>query len=277
MASLDGIDVNPDWAALLSNLPSSVDLKNPQTQCHLLFTLLVFFSLSVREFLVFLFESSIPAVERRVAMLAYAVALMQSPGMLFLIFNNINIFRRKFQQRLFNNLKNSMFHTTNAAVIAIPNAEPAGADFGAKQKARGKRATATGRDILSSEDDEAKMLPSFTGLVMTLVLAYCPGGKDWEDRDPMLKVAENFISRLARSLEAAVLYAEQAVWGRCLALPWGCRDMVASAIGYYGKFPEHTPGGGVHSESKRLFFGHIATRRVCHTRKMDVSSIHIYW
>ncbi|KAJ7216038.1 hypothetical protein GGX14DRAFT_391700 [Mycena pura] len=171
MASLDGIDVNPDWAALLSNLPSSVDLKNPQTQCHLLFTLLVFFSLSVREFLVFLFESSIPAVERRVGMLAYAVALMQSPGMLFLIFDNINIFLRKFQQRLFS--KNSMFHTTNAAVIAIPNAEPAGADFGAKQKARGKRATATGRDILSSEDDEAKMPSSFTGLVMTLVLAYC--------------------------------------------------------------------------------------------------------
>ncbi|KAJ7189292.1 hypothetical protein GGX14DRAFT_580814 [Mycena pura] len=421
MASLDGIDVNPDWAALLCNLPSSVDLKNPQTQCHLLFTLLVFFSLpSVREFLVFLFESSIPAVKQRVGIfmgntqtndfgpervfkawhnrfprsvphlhsmivkpcmheialkesdqvindprlkvrlfdctlqyirnilnpgelptiysedalytwdylsvfttspnrwrkerartekdgkpntpsevdeceetvpgamddfagaretggfwkcmgfarnptfalvfvfslmaftrntnllpmilglfleiggtgsrilntlsnagacvsvttierlrkvlsedaVAYAVALMQSPGMFFLIFDNINIFLRKSQQRLFN--KNSMIHATNAAVIAIPDAEPAATEFGAKQKARGKRATATGRDILPSEDDEAKMLSSFTGLVMTLVLAYCPGRKDWEDRNPMLEVAENFISRLARSLEAAL-------------------------------------------------------------------------
>ncbi|KAJ7200786.1 hypothetical protein GGX14DRAFT_371815 [Mycena pura] len=408
MASLDGIDVNPDWAALLSNLP--VDLKNPQTQCHLLFTLLVFFSLSVREFLVFLFESSIPAVKQRVGIfmgntqtngfgpervfkawhnrfprsvphlhsmivkpcmheialkesdqvindprlkvrlfdctlqyirnilnpgelptiysedapytwdylsvfttspnkwrkerarkgkdgkpntpvevdeweetvpgamddfagetggfwkgmgfsrnptfalvfvfslmafmrntgtnlfpmilglflesggtgsrilntlsnagacvsvttierlkkvlsedaVAYAIALMQSPGMFFLIFDNINIFLRKSQQRLFN--KNSMIHATNATVIALPDAEPAAADFGAKQKARGKRATATGRDILPSEDDEAKMLSSFTGLIMTLVLAYCPGSKDWEDRDQMLKVAENFMT-----------------------------------------------------------------------------------
>ncbi|KAJ7197457.1 hypothetical protein GGX14DRAFT_574239 [Mycena pura] len=107
-----------------------------------------------------------------------------------------------YAQRLFN--KNSMIHATNAAVIAIPDAEPAATEFGAKQKARGKRATATGRDILPSEDDEAKMLSSFTGLVMNLVLAYCPGRKDWEDRNPMLKVAENFISRLARSLEAAL-------------------------------------------------------------------------
>ncbi|KAJ7196101.1 hypothetical protein GGX14DRAFT_376422, partial [Mycena pura] len=123
---------------------------------------------------------------------AYAIALMQSPGMFFLIFDNINIFLRKSQQRLFN--KNSMIHATNAAVIALPDAEPAAADFGAKQKARGKRATATGRDILPSEDDEAKMLSSFTGLIMTLVLAYCPGSKDWEDRDQMLKVAENFMT-----------------------------------------------------------------------------------
>ncbi|KAJ6578241.1 hypothetical protein B0H19DRAFT_1253504 [Mycena capillaripes] len=37
---------------------------------------------------------------------AYAVSLMQSPGMFYIIFDNINIFLRKSQQRLFN--KNSM-------------------------------------------------------------------------------------------------------------------------------------------------------------------------
>ncbi|KAJ7663758.1 hypothetical protein DFH06DRAFT_1324275 [Mycena polygramma] len=115
--------------------------------------------------------------------------------MLYLIFDNINIFLRKSQQRLFN--KNSMIHATNAAVIALPDAEPAAADFGTKQNARGKRAAATGRDILPTEDDEDKMLSSFVGLVglvMTLTLAYCPGSKDWEDRDSMLKAAEKFMT-----------------------------------------------------------------------------------
>ncbi|KAJ7845214.1 hypothetical protein B0H14DRAFT_3455079 [Mycena olivaceomarginata] len=93
---------------------------------------------------------------------AYAVSLMQSPGMFYLIFDNINIFLRKSQQRLFN--KNSMIHATNAAVIALPDAVPAAADFAAKQNARGKRAAATGRDILPTDDDEEKMRSSFVGL-----------------------------------------------------------------------------------------------------------------
>ncbi|KAJ7691214.1 hypothetical protein B0H14DRAFT_2652146 [Mycena olivaceomarginata] len=48
MASLDGIDVNPDWVTLLSPLSVTIDLHNPRIQCHLLFTLLIFFGLSVR-------------------------------------------------------------------------------------------------------------------------------------------------------------------------------------------------------------------------------------
>ncbi|KAJ7323923.1 hypothetical protein DFH08DRAFT_968937 [Mycena albidolilacea] len=51
---------------------------------------------------------------------AYTVSLMQSPGMFYLIFDNINIFLCKSQQRLFN--KNSMIHATNTAVIALPDA-----------------------------------------------------------------------------------------------------------------------------------------------------------
>jgi hypothetical protein len=123
---------------------------------------------------------------------AHAVSLMQGPGMWYIIFDNINIFLRKSQQRLFN--KNTMIHATNAAVISLPDADPAAADFEAKQKARGKRAAATGADILPTNDDEAKMLSSFVGLVMTLTVAYCPGSKEWEDRDAMLKAAEEFMT-----------------------------------------------------------------------------------
>ncbi|KAJ7846188.1 hypothetical protein B0H14DRAFT_2584259 [Mycena olivaceomarginata] len=123
---------------------------------------------------------------------AHAVSLMQSPGMFYLIFDNINIFLRKSQQRLFN--KNSMIHATNAAVIALPDAVPAAADFTAKQNARGKRAAATGQDILPTDDDEEKMRASFVGLVMTLILAYCPGSKDWDNHDALLAAAEAFMS-----------------------------------------------------------------------------------
>jgi hypothetical protein len=76
----------------------------------------------------------------------------------------------------------------------LPDADPAAADFGAKQKMRGKRAAATGEDILPIDDDEAKMYSSFVGLVMSLILAYCPGSKDWEDREAMLKAAEDFMT-----------------------------------------------------------------------------------
>ncbi|KAJ6612780.1 hypothetical protein B0H10DRAFT_1675933, partial [Mycena sp. CBHHK59/15] len=123
---------------------------------------------------------------------AHAVNLMQGSGLFYIIFDNINIFLRKSQQRLFN--KNSMIHATNVAIISLPDADAAAEDLDAKKKRRGKRAAATGVDILPTEDDEEKMLSSFTGLVMTLILAYCPGSRDWENREAMLKAAEEFIA-----------------------------------------------------------------------------------
>ncbi|KAJ7367060.1 hypothetical protein DFH08DRAFT_797902 [Mycena albidolilacea] len=123
---------------------------------------------------------------------AYAVSLMQSSDMFYIIFDNINIFLRKSQQRLFN--KNSMIHATNTTVIALPDAVPVAADFDAKQKARGKCAAATGRDILPTDNDEEKMCLTFVGLVMTLILAYCPGSKDLEHHDALLAAAEAFMS-----------------------------------------------------------------------------------
>ena len=123
---------------------------------------------------------------------AHAVNLMQGSGLFYIIFDNINIFLRKSQQRLFN--KNSMIHATNVAIISLPDADAAAEDLNTKKKRRGKRAAATGDDILPTEDDEEKMLSSFTGLVMTLILAYCPGSKDWENREAMLEAAEEFIA-----------------------------------------------------------------------------------
>ncbi|KAJ6495492.1 hypothetical protein C8R45DRAFT_1095125 [Mycena sanguinolenta] len=96
------------------------------------------------------------------------------------------------QQRLFN--KNTMIHATSAAVVALPDADPIAENLEAKQKRRGKRAAATGADILPTDDDQAKMFSSFVGLTMILILAYCPGSKEWEGRDVILKAAEDMIA-----------------------------------------------------------------------------------
>ncbi|KAJ6543196.1 hypothetical protein DFH09DRAFT_1088897 [Mycena vulgaris] len=76
------------------------------------------------------------------------------PGMFYIIFDNINIFLRKFQQRLFN--KNSMIHATNVAIISLPNADLSAADLDAKKEHRGKRAEAKSSDLLPTAEDEEK-------------------------------------------------------------------------------------------------------------------------
>ncbi|KAK7016638.1 hypothetical protein R3P38DRAFT_3321050 [Favolaschia claudopus] len=123
---------------------------------------------------------------------AHAVSLINGPDLFYLIFDNINIFLRKSQQRLFN--KNSMIHATNAAVIGLPDAVRAAEDLAAKQRLRGKRAAATGSDIIPTDEDEQKMFSSFVGIVMTLIIAYCPGKDGWENRDEMLKAAEDMMA-----------------------------------------------------------------------------------
>ncbi|KAJ7921626.1 hypothetical protein B0H13DRAFT_2415435 [Mycena leptocephala] len=125
--------------------------------------------------------ASITTIERLKKILsedavAHAVSLMQGSGVFYIIFDNINIFLRKSQQRLFN--KNTMIHATNATVISIPGADPKAEDLEAKNKRRGKRAAATGADIIPMEDDEEKMFSSF----------------EWENRDVLLKAAEAFMA-----------------------------------------------------------------------------------
>ncbi|KAJ6574474.1 hypothetical protein B0H19DRAFT_1254180 [Mycena capillaripes] len=64
---LNGLDVNTDWSILLSQVSPAPNLQSPQIQCQLVFSLLIFLGLSIREFLIFLFESTIPVVKHRAA------------------------------------------------------------------------------------------------------------------------------------------------------------------------------------------------------------------
>ncbi|KAF8962191.1 hypothetical protein BDZ97DRAFT_1663230, partial [Flammula alnicola] len=136
---------------------------------------------------------SISTIERLKKILSddaksYAIELMRGPTLSLSIFDNINIFLRKSQQRLFN--KNNMIHATNAAIIALPDAPPGAENLEEKLKRRGLRANASGEDIKPTEDDDDKIYSSFEGLVAHMVIAYCPGSDKWEDREEMVKNAD---------------------------------------------------------------------------------------
>ncbi|KAJ7930289.1 hypothetical protein B0H13DRAFT_2309769 [Mycena leptocephala] len=87
-----------------------------------------------------------------------------------------------------------MIQAMNVAAISLPDADPLAEDLEAKQKRRGKRAAITGTDIIPTDDGKAKMFSSFVGPVMALILAYCPGSKEWEGRDAILKAVEDMIA-----------------------------------------------------------------------------------
>lgn len=105
----------------------------------------------------------------------------------FTIFDNINLYLRKYQQRLFNS--NSMIHATNAAVISLPGIDQAAEDLKSKLNNRGQRAQATGEDILPNVEDQEKIYGSYVGLVMHMILLYCPGSSSWKERDAMIELA----------------------------------------------------------------------------------------
>ncbi|KAH7905106.1 hypothetical protein BJ138DRAFT_1018176 [Hygrophoropsis aurantiaca] len=122
----------------------------------------------------------------------HAVQLMQGSDQFMTIFDNINIYLRKFQQRLFN--KNSMIHATNVAVVALHDVSSEAGNLSKKLENRGKRSAATGDDIKPTLEDEQKIFGSFKGLVTHFILAYCPGNESWKDRPRMIKIADELMA-----------------------------------------------------------------------------------
>jgi hypothetical protein len=128
-----------------------------------------------------------------------AVDLILSGQIFVVIFDNINLFVRKFQQRMTN--QNSMIHATNCAVIGLEDVEKSAELLEAKLSLRGKRASATVKDILPTNDDDTHMLLAFQGLIAESLVLYCPGSQDWKDRTEMLKEVRKMIPA-DRPLEA---------------------------------------------------------------------------
>ncbi|KAJ6541295.1 hypothetical protein B0H10DRAFT_1970789 [Mycena sp. CBHHK59/15] len=64
--ALATLTAEPDWNLVLAPLFTPRDLETPQIQCQLVFSLLTFLTLSIRDFLFFLFKCPIPMVKQRV-------------------------------------------------------------------------------------------------------------------------------------------------------------------------------------------------------------------
>ncbi|KAJ7454208.1 hypothetical protein FB451DRAFT_1184959 [Mycena latifolia] len=110
-----------------------------------------------------------------------AVELITSGQVFFTIFDNINIFLRKSQQRLSNT--NDMINATNCAIIGINDVEPlTPADLVEKLALRGNRSKAKPVDILPTPEDDELVGRSFVALIAEMIVAYCPGNRDWKDR-----------------------------------------------------------------------------------------------
>ncbi|KAJ7892076.1 hypothetical protein B0H14DRAFT_2335470, partial [Mycena olivaceomarginata] len=99
----------------------------------------------------------------------------------FTIFDNINIFLRKSQQRISNT--NDMINATNVAIVGINGVQPfTEADLAEQLALRGQRSKAKATDILPTPEDDKIMGKSFVALIAEMIVAFTPGNSGWKDR-----------------------------------------------------------------------------------------------
>ncbi|KAJ7717409.1 hypothetical protein B0H14DRAFT_3631243 [Mycena olivaceomarginata] len=110
-----------------------------------------------------------------------AVELITSGQVFFTIFDNINIFLRKSQQRISNT--NDMINATNFAIVGINGVEPfTEADLAEQLALRGQRSKAKATDILPTPEDDKIVGKSFVALIAEMIVAFTPGNSGWKDR-----------------------------------------------------------------------------------------------
>lgn len=65
----------------------------------------------------------------------HAIELIKSGRLFFIIFDNINLYLRKFQEKITN--RHSMIHATNGAVISLPDVDDSACDLADRLARRG--------------------------------------------------------------------------------------------------------------------------------------------
>lgn len=116
-----------------------------------------------------------------------AVDLITGPSLFYVIFDNINLYLRKFQERITN--RHTMIHATNVAVGCISEGDRVKVeDLPSKLALRGKRINANFvLDIIPNRDDSAFCEKAFVCLIAELLVRYTPGSERWEGRKEMLE------------------------------------------------------------------------------------------
>jgi len=125
-----------------------------------------------------------------------AVELISSGRLFCTVFDNINLYLRKFQQRITN--QNSMIHATNCAVIAIDEEDvdvQEAEDLKAKLDLRGKRVNASFKDIMPDKSDDEHLAKAFPALIAEMLVRYSPESKTWKGRTAMLDAIKKSMPR----------------------------------------------------------------------------------
>ncbi|KAJ7799156.1 hypothetical protein B0H14DRAFT_3788541 [Mycena olivaceomarginata] len=113
-----------------------------------------------------------------------AVQLITSGRVFFTIFDNINIFLRKSQQRLSNT--NDMINATNCAVNSLL--------FGVD----GQNASPT--DIFPTSTDDEIVGKTFIALIAEIIVAFTPGNSGWTDRKNIAGAVADMMPKIVLSL-----------------------------------------------------------------------------
>lgn len=121
----------------------------------------------------------------------FAIEVVTSGGIFGTIFDNIDIYNAKDQQRVHN--KNNMIHATNVAVVGVDSDGidiPAAENLTTKLRLRGKRRNATFSDIIPTKEDDEHMAKAATNMISTLISSNCPRSANWSDRKAMLEALQ---------------------------------------------------------------------------------------
>ena len=119
--------------------------------------------------------------------IAHAIELVTSGHLFCTIFDNINIYLRKFQQRITN--QNQMIHATNSAILGIDEEGLEVSQVENLQKklsCRGQRAQAVFGDIIPTMDDNNHIEKAFTCIIAEMLIRYTPQSNDWKGRSEMI-------------------------------------------------------------------------------------------
>lgn len=120
-----------------------------------------------------------------------AIELTSAGGIFGTIFDNIDIYNAKHQQRVHN--KNHMMHLTNVALIGVDGEGidvDAAEDLPTKLSLRGKRKAATFHDILPTAEDDAHMAKAAINMISNLIATNCPGSARWPTHKAMLEALQ---------------------------------------------------------------------------------------